>query len=89
MSREWMNPVEAASVSGYCTKTIYRALTSGELLASKRRGRWRIRPDDVALWVEGERSADVKATPITRTRKTSVPKGSLGRVYHAQEGGAA
>lgn len=80
-------------MSGFSTKTIYRALWDGELVAAKRRRRWRIRPDALTAWIEGERPADVPATISTRAKKSSSQKsaqqGSLGRLLAAQEDEAA
>lgn len=86
--RSWMNPEQAAEASGYSTKTIYRALRDGELVASKRRRRWRIRPEALTEWIDGDRAADVPATGRVRTRKAA-PKGSLRAILDAQKGEAA
>jgi excisionase family DNA binding protein len=85
---EWMSPEQAAAVSGFSTKTIYRALWCGELRASKRRRRWRIRHDVLVDWIDGEHDGDVLATARARGRKAA-PKGSLGAMLDALEGEAA
>jgi excisionase family DNA binding protein len=86
----WLNPEQAATLSGFSTKTIYRALWSGELTASKRRRRWRIRTDALETWIDGETTPDVPAKARTRTRpRTSARAGSLGAMLAEQETDAA
>lgn len=84
----WLSPEEAAQLSGFSTKTIYRALWEGELVASRRRRRWRIRRAALDTWIDGERAADVPATTRMRGRPPA-RKGSLGSVLEALEGEAA
>lgn len=93
MTAEWMNPEQAASQSGFSTKTIYRALWDGELVASKRRRRWRIRPDALTAWIEGEQRPEIPVTTSTTARRTShqrsTQRGALGRILESQEDEAA
>ena len=86
--RQWLNPEQAAEQSSFSTKTIYRALWAGELPASKRRNRWRIRPDALAAWVDGERTTPGESTTIPHERR-AVPRGTLGKALAAQDGDAA
>jgi excisionase family DNA binding protein len=48
---EWMDVGEAADRSGFCRRTIYRAIHAGELAALKRRSRWRIGSHDFERWM--------------------------------------
>jgi excisionase family DNA binding protein len=93
MTGAWMNPEQAAAATGFSTKTIYRALWDGELIATKRRRRWLIRPEALTNWVENEPPADVprlipKPSHRTRTPR-STPRGTLGQVLADQNEEAA
>lgn len=86
----WLSPEQAANLSGFSTKTIYRVLLSGELAASKRRRRWRIRTDALESWIDGETTPDVPANTHTRMRpRTNARAGSLGAKLAEQETDAA
>lgn len=90
----WLNPEQAADISGYSTKTIYRALWSGELVGSQRRRRWRIRPDALTEWIEGDQSIDSQASTAPRARRISpripaTPRGSLGKLLNNYDSDAA
>jgi excisionase family DNA binding protein len=56
VTREYLGITDAATITGYCSKTIRRAIFAGELRASqrKRRGKWLIRRDELTRWVESE-----------------------------------
>lgn len=84
----WLTPEQAADVSGFSTKTIYRALWAGELVAAKRRRRWRIRSAALDAWVDGERAGDPATTSSTR-RRVAPKRGGLGKMLDARAEDAA
>jgi excisionase family DNA binding protein len=43
---------EAAAITGLSESAVYRAIASGELRASKLRGRLRVRFADIDLWID-------------------------------------
>jgi excisionase family DNA binding protein len=47
----WLDIREAATRSGFSTRTIYRAIKAGELKAAKVRSRWRIAVRDLEEWL--------------------------------------
>ncbi|MDH4104100.1 MAG: helix-turn-helix domain-containing protein [Thermoleophilia bacterium] len=47
----WLNVRDAADRSGFCQKTIYRAINAGELSARKVRSRWRIATEELEAWM--------------------------------------
>jgi excisionase family DNA binding protein len=47
----WLSIKEAAARSGFSTKTLYRAIATGELRAKKVRSRWRIAVHDLEAWL--------------------------------------
>jgi excisionase family DNA binding protein len=57
----WLDIKAAASRSGFSTKTIYRAISAGELKAAKVRSRWRIAVHDLEEWLRA--GADAVAPP--------------------------
>jgi excisionase family DNA binding protein len=74
-----LTPAEAARISRYSVKTIYRAIQSGRLPASRPTARYRIRSADLAIWlgaVEDWASAPVDLPPPSAPAEV----GSLGRL---------
>ena len=84
----WLSPERAAELCEFSVKTIYRAIWSGELPASKRRRRWRIRESALRDWIDGERAIDTEATTRMRGRPPA-KKGTLGFVLDEIQGDAA
>lgn len=50
-----LSVADVADITGVSPDTIRRAIRAGDLNASKLRGCIRIRPEDVALWVDASR----------------------------------
>lgn len=74
-----LTPAEAALISRHSVKTIYRAIKSGRLPASRPTARYRIRSVDLAIWlgtVEGSASPPVDLPPPSAPAEV----GSLGRL---------
>ncbi len=62
-TRKYLRVNEISEDTGISTSEIYRAITTGELPASKFRERtWLIRPDDVELWIERNSTPNTPAT---------------------------
>ena len=57
---------DVAELTGLSESVIYRAIATGELRASKLRGRLRVRPVDLEIWIE---SNLVHADPPRRTER--------------------
>lgn len=57
VTSEVLTPTEAARISRYSVKTIYRAIHSGDLRASRPNARYRIWRSDLADWL-GVREAE-------------------------------
>lgn len=55
MPRPMLSVREVQRQLGVCSKTIYRLIHSKELRATKLKGVWRVRPEDLAKYIE-ERS---------------------------------
>lgn len=55
VDRVWFDTTQAAEYASFSTKTIVRALQSGELRGQQRasRGRWRIHRDWLDAWLSG------------------------------------
>jgi excisionase family DNA binding protein len=53
--RIWFDTAQAADYASFSTKTVVRALQSGELRGQQRkeRGRWRIHRDWLDTWLSG------------------------------------
>ena len=78
----WITPADAAVMTGFVEKTIYRAMNGGELTASKVRGRWLIDPRDVVGWVESFRfdAAAEFSVELRRIRPGIPETGSLAEL---------
>lgn len=75
-----LTPAEAALISRYSVKTIYRAIQSGQLRASRPNARYRIWRTDLSDWL-GAREAS-PGRPTTEIPRPSAPAevGSLERL---------
>lgn len=74
-----LTPAEAARISRYSVKTIYRAIQSGRLRASRPTARYRIRSVDLVIWLG---TMEVPASAPLDLPPPSAPSevGSLGRL---------
>lgn len=50
--RQLLTVTEVAEATGFSTNAVYRAIWSGELRASKLRGRLRVQAADIEVWIE-------------------------------------
>lgn len=63
-----------AAELGVAPRTVRRAIESGELLATRRCGKWVMIADDVRAWVkDGERSRKASSAPPPKRREPSAP----------------
>ncbi len=83
--RHVLTVAEAAARTPFSTKTVLRALVARELIGSKVRNRWLIRPADLDAWLDsGRRDSAVNAPQLSRRPS---PVGSTDRL-RAIEGAA-
>jgi excisionase family DNA binding protein len=68
-TQKLLTVAEVAQLTGLSLNAVYRAVWSGELQASKLRGRIRIPAGAVESWVEASR---ISTGPAARTRSTRV-----------------
>jgi excisionase family DNA binding protein len=61
--RELLSVSEVSRITGLSANAVYRAIWSGELCASKLRGRLRVQKSDVEAWVVAGRVAPPRAEP--------------------------
>ena len=50
--RRLLTVAEVAEATGFSTNAVYRAIWSGELRASKLRGRLRVQAADIEVWID-------------------------------------
>ncbi|HWB23734.1 MAG TPA: helix-turn-helix domain-containing protein [Gaiellaceae bacterium] len=50
--RQLLTVAEVAEATGFSTNAVYRAIWSGELRASKLRGRLRVQAADIDVWID-------------------------------------
>jgi excisionase family DNA binding protein len=74
---------EAAARTPFSTKTILRALVAHELIGSKVRNRWLIRPDDLDAWLDSGRRDYAGSAPQLSPRPS--PVGSTDRLRAIEE----
>ena len=74
---------EAAALTPFSTKTILRALAGRELIGSKVRNRWLIRPDHLEAWLDSGRREGVVSAPQRSPRLS--PVGSADRLRAIEE----
>jgi excisionase family DNA binding protein len=79
--RRVLTVAEAAVRTPFSTKTILRALVARELVGSKVRNRWLIRPKDLDAWLDSGRRDTVTATGSPRPS----PVGSAERLRAIEE----
>jgi excisionase family DNA binding protein len=70
-SRQLLTVAEVGQVAGLSTNAVYRAIASGELRASKLRGRLRVLRSDVDAWIDAAR---VPASRLEPPRRGPAPK---------------
>jgi len=81
----WINVDDAAQRSGFCRKTIYRAIHAGELTARKVRTRWRISPDDLDAWIaDGATPADTSTERVSMSVPVRVGSRAALRAIEAE-----
>ena len=77
---------EVATLCGYSRKAIYRAIERGELRATKRCSRWRIRPEDVESWLDAGVHVVENGCQISRQLPPVAPRrGSLVALMAGEE----
>jgi excisionase family DNA binding protein len=84
---EFKSPKEVAGLCGLSPRAIYRAISRGELRATRLCGRLRCRMADVEEWIERNR---VKPVPILKRppsdgREAIAERGSLRRMLDSTE----
>ena len=67
--RHLLTVAEVAEATGFSTNAVYRAIWSGELRASKLRGRLRVQAADIEVWID---SNVVVAAPRSTHHKPRV-----------------
>jgi len=77
---------EVATLCGYSRKAIYRAIERGELRATKRCSRWRIRPEDLESWLDAGVRVVENGSQISRQLPPVTPRrGSLVALMASEE----
>jgi excisionase family DNA binding protein len=79
LGRELLSVSEVSRITGFSAHAIYRAIWSGELRASKLRGRLRIQATDVQAWVVAGRVAATRPEPVPSPRTSRPRPRSPGR----------
>lgn len=82
---EVLTIADVERLSGFCSKTVRRAIDAGELVASKIRNRWLVWPADYRAWIDAGRVAR-ETTPRTEqaSGRFSTP-GSIERLKAMEE----
>jgi len=88
-SERLLSPEEVAQVCGLSRRAVYRAISRGELAASRLCNRLRIQPAELERWIgAGEVSPPRRLTaPPPRVDKT-LPRGSLRAKLHEAGAGS-
>ena len=84
---EFKSPKEIASLCGLSPRAIYRAISRGELRASRLCGRLRCRTVDVEAWIGGNLVEPVPTSKRPPVNGRPVPggRGSLRRMLRSRE----
>ncbi len=78
---ELLDVRSVARATGFSEMAIYRAVSSGELRASKLRGRIRIRPRDIDAWIDAnlmDVPAPIPEAPSVRAHAPHVDQEGRG-----------
>jgi len=82
---EVLTIADVERLSGFCGKTIRRAIDAGELAASKIRNRWLVWPADYRAWIDTGRVArEVRPRVKPASGRSSAP-GSKERLKAMEE----
>ena len=71
--------------SGFCGRTIRRAIDAGELPASKIRNRWLVWPADYRAWIDAGRVARKTKPRTDQSPGSSAAPGSIERLKAMEE----
>lgn len=71
---QFLTPADVARRSGHCTKTVYRAIDSGTLVATRPTSRYLIRESDYQQWVSLRREPKTPPAPV----EGAVPSAPVG-----------
>jgi excisionase family DNA binding protein len=66
MTKELLNIKEVAALLRLAEKTVYSMAQAGELPVFKVRGQWRVRRDDLDVWMQEQRRASRPKNKPTR-----------------------
>jgi excisionase family DNA binding protein len=83
-----LSPEQVATMCGLSRRAVYRAIERGELIASRVCSRLRIRPEDVADWLDRNRVEPATARSHRPPQPPPPPRarGSLRSMLSAGEG---
>ena len=82
---EVLTIADVERLSGFCSKTVRRAIDAGELVASKVRNRWLVWPGDYRAWIDAGRVArETKPGAEQAPSRFSAP-GSIDRLKAMEE----
>jgi excisionase family DNA binding protein len=78
-----LSVADAVALTPFSRKTILRALVARELVGSKVRNRWLIRPEDLDAWLDSGRRGSASKTAPRPVRPPSA--GSVERLRAIEE----